>query len=193
MPHKTNKNTWFPITIIFVLAFSFTSLKTTLAAPDNELTYHGKLTDTSNVAVTDGNYDFTLVIYDAPTGGNCLWSARGTCGTPTPKSLTLTNGIFSTTLGESGDNPLTLDFSENYYLGIKIGTNTEMTPRRKITPTGFALNANRLNGLTADNYIDTSSTAQIKAGSLEISDDFTVNTNDLFVDTSTGRVWDWDK
>jgi hypothetical protein len=188
MPHKTNKNTWFPITIIFVLAFSFTSLKTTLAAPDSELTYHGKLTDTSNVAVTDGNYDFTVVIYDAPTGGNCLWSARGNCTTPTAKSLTLTNGIFSTTLGESGDNPLTLDFSENYYLGIKIGTNTEMTPRRKITPTGFALNANRLNGLTANNYINTSGDSQTKTGALSIDGNFAVNTDDLFVNTSTGRV-----
>jgi hypothetical protein len=188
MPHTKRKKRIIFLILAFVVSGSFTYLKTTLAAPDNELTYHGKLTDTSNVAVTDGNYDFTVVIYDAPTGGNCLWSARGNCTTPTPKSLTLTNGIFSTTLGESGDNPLTLDFSENYYLGITIGTNTEMTPRRKITPTGFALNANRLNGLTADNYIDTSTTAQTKAGSLEISDDFTVNTDDLFVDTSSGNV-----
>jgi hypothetical protein len=190
MLHKTNKNKRpFSLFVLFLSIFlSLFFLKTTLAAPDNELTYHGKLTDTSNVAVTDGNYDFTLVIYDAPTGGNCLWSARGNCTTPTAKSLTLTNGIFSTTLGESGDNPLTLDFSENYYLGIKIGTNTEMTPRRKITPTGFALNANRLNGLTANNYINTSGDSQTKTGALSIDGNFAVNTDDLFVNTSTGRV-----
>ena len=154
--------------LIMVGVFVFTTILTlnVLAAPDSELTYHGKLTDTSDVAVADGNYNFTLTIYDAESGGTCLWSARGTCGSPTSKSVSIQNGIFSTTLGESGDNTLNLSFDSNYYLDVKIGSNPSMSPRRKITPTGFALNSHRLNGLTADNYIDTSATSQIKNGNL---------------------------
>ena len=183
---KISVFTLFLITVIS----SFLLFNDTSAAPDQELTYHGKLTDTSNVAVPDGDYDFTIVMYDAETGGNCLWSARGDCTTPTSKTLTVTNGTFSTTLGESGDNALSsLDFSSNYYLGITIGTNSEMTPRRKITPTGFALNSHRLNGLEAkESGADAHILATSTFGDAEISGDFTVNSNDLFVDTTSGRV-----
>ena len=183
---KISVFTLFLITVIS----SFLLFNDTSAAPDQELTYHGKLTDTSNVAVPDGDYDFTIVMYDAETGGNCLWSARGDCTTPTSKTLTVTNGTFSTTLGESGDNALSsLDFSSNYYLGITIGTNSEMTPRRKITPTGFALNSHRLNGLEAkESGADAHILATNTNGDAEISGDFTVNSNDLFVDTDNGRV-----
>ncbi|XLQ19940.1 MAG: SPRY domain-containing protein [Candidatus Moraniibacteriota bacterium] len=171
------------IALAIILNFSITQ-----AAPDSELTYHGKLTDTNNVAVSDGDYDFTLTIYDADTGGNCLWTSRGSCGTPTSKTITITNGIFSTTLGETGDNLLDISFDSNYYLGVTINSNPEMTPRRKITPTGFALNSHRFNGFTADNYIDTSATAQTKTGTLSVNDDFTVNTDAFFVNSSNKKV-----
>ncbi|MFA5986944.1 MAG: tail fiber domain-containing protein [Parcubacteria group bacterium] len=153
-----------------------------LAAPDPELTYHGKLTDTLGLAVPNDDYDFTLTIWNDPTStdtADCLWSARGTCETPTSKSLTVTNGIFTTTLGEALDNPLNIPFDANYYLEVQIGTNSPMSPRRKITPTGFALNAHRLNGLTADNYIDTSATAQTKQGDLTIDGTLTLGSNIL--------------
>ncbi|XLQ20057.1 MAG: discoidin domain-containing protein [Candidatus Moraniibacteriota bacterium] len=171
------------IALAIILNFSITQ-----AAPDSELTYHGKLTDTNNVAVSDGDYDFTLTIYDAESGGTCLWTSRGTCGTPTSKTLTITNGIFSTTLGESGDNVLDITFDSNYYLGVTINSNSEMTPRRKITPTGFALNSHRFNGQTEDYYLNTSNSIQNKTGGLTLGDDFTVNSNDFFVDTVNGRV-----
>jgi hypothetical protein len=187
MPRKAIKNLVFSTALMCIMGVVF-SFFTTFAAPDAELTYHGKLTDTLGVSVSNGSYNFTIRIFDQETGGTCLWSARGTCGSPSPKTLTITNGIFSTILGGSGDNPISLVFDDNYYLEIQIDANPAMTPRRKITPTGFALNSHRLNGLAADNYINTSTTAQTKQGSLTINDDFTVNANDFFVDTSTGNV-----
>ncbi len=174
--------------LLFTFNFTDFLLSPVLAAPDQELTYHGKLTDILGLSVADGNYDFTLTIYDSATGGACLWTARGNCTTPTSKSIAVSKGIFSTTLGESGDNPLNIAFDANYYLEVKIGSNSPMSPRRKITPTGFALNTQRLNGLTADNYIDTSATSQTKSGALAVNGNFTVNTDDFFVDTSNGNV-----
>ncbi len=95
---------------IFVLfsIINFTlSTNNSIAALDPEITYHGKLTDaTLDTAVPNGTYNFTISIYDTDIGGNCLWTARGTCSTPTSKSITITNGIFNTTLGEAGDNTL---------------------------------------------------------------------------------------
>ncbi|MEA3322798.1 MAG: hypothetical protein U9Q12_01105, partial [Patescibacteria group bacterium] len=145
------------------------------AAPDSELTYHGKLTDaTLGTAVANGDYNFKLSIYTTSTGGTPVWTSRGTTGAPTSKLVTVSRGIFTTTLGEAGDNSLdSITFNDNYYLGVTIGTNSEMSPRRKITPTGFALNSHRLNGLTADNYINTSAAAQTKLGSLTVA---TLNT-----------------
>ena len=155
------------VTILLVGCAVF-CVQCAFAAPTPQLTYHGKLTDTSNVPVADGTYNFTISIYDAPTGGNCLWTARGTCAAKQAKTLTITKGIFHTTLGETHDNPLTLDFNQDYYLEIQINTNAPMSPRRTITPTGSAINAERLNGKTADNYLNTTDN-QTKAGTLTLS------------------------
>ncbi|MEN8252591.1 MAG: hypothetical protein ABFQ53_03360, partial [Patescibacteria group bacterium] len=65
--------------VVFVFLFAFNFLLSTfdsLAAPDNELTYHGKLTDTSNVAVADGDYSFKISIYSVASGGTPIWTAR---------------------------------------------------------------------------------------------------------------------
>ncbi len=184
--HRLLVGSFFVFTF-FIFQFINLLLPTVFAAPDLELTYHGKLTDNLGLAVPNGIYNFTLTIHDAQNGGNCVWSARGTCGTPSSKSVTVTNGVFTTALGESGDAPLNVTFGTNYYLEVQIGSNSPMTPRRKITPAGFALNANRLNGLTADNYIDTSGTGQIKAGALTVNGNFSVGSGALQINPS-GQV-----
>ena len=73
------------------------------------MTYHGKLTKTTNVSVSDGDYDFTLTIYDAPTGGNCVWTNSGDCLNRSPQTVTVSKGIFSTTLTDLD----TLAFDQN--------------------------------------------------------------------------------
>ncbi len=144
-----------------ILVFVITSI--TIAAPDNELTYHGKLTDAVlNTAVPDDDYDFVLSIYTSSSGGTPIW----TSGMIT---VAIENGIFSIIL----DALDSLAFNENYYLGVSIEGNPEMSPRRKITPTGFALNAHRLNGQEEDYYLNTSSNSQVKTGGLTVA---TLNT-----------------
>src|SRR5665647_359715 len=109
LAHKNkNKNKNFAVGIIITIGFYFYSFFPAQAAPDSVISYQGKLTNNSDVAVADGSFDFTLTIWDGLTGGTCLWSARGTCGTPTAKSVAVSKGIFSTFLGEAGDNALNL-------------------------------------------------------------------------------------
>lgn len=126
------------------------------AAINKQITYQGKLTRPSDgQPVTDGSYDLVIRVYDAASGGNCLWSVRGDCGTPTAKSVTTSGGVFTTNLGESGDNALNLDFStDSYYLGIKVGADDEMTPRRRITATPQSFNSNNVIG---DGFINLNS------------------------------------
>ncbi|OGD65159.1 hypothetical protein A2215_02410 [Candidatus Berkelbacteria bacterium RIFOXYA2_FULL_43_10] len=115
--------------------------------------YQAKLLDkATGIPVANGSYDVKLSIYDDPAAGNRLWTARGTVGTPTAKSVTVTNGIFSTMLGESGDNAISLDFStDSYYLGVTVGADAEMTPRKRIGAVPQAFNAN---GLIGDGLIN---------------------------------------
>ena len=182
---KTVRNTFALTGGIFAFFFSFLTLHT-LAAPDLEMTYHGKLTNTTNVSVSDGDYDFTLTIYDAPTGGNCVWTNSGDCLNRSPQTVTVSKGIFSTTLTDLD----TLTFDQNYYLGVKIGTNTEMSPRRKITPTGFALNAHRVNGLEA---AESGATAHIVAtnstGDLTVTGDILPQTDDDYTLGDSTHRW----
>ena len=158
------------VAVAMFLVF-FVSSKNSSAAPDPVIYYQGKLTNTADVAVGNGNFDFVFTIWDAASGGSCLWSARGACGSPTAKSIPLALGIFNTQLGESGDNALNLNFNSNYWLEIQVGSDSPMTPRKKINAVGYAINSNRLNGETSNYYLDTSATAQTKLGDLEVQGD----------------------
>ena len=114
------------------------------------LNFRGTLKNSDSTAVTDGAYDFYFSIYDASATGTCLYATRGTCGTPTAKSITVTSGVFSTLIGDTdnSDNAITIDFnSTTYWLGIKVGTDAELTPRVRIGAAGYAFNADLLDGL----------------------------------------------
>src|SRR3989339_1124053 len=118
---------------LFVMIYLFTATSSQ-ASIYKAVNYQAKLLDkATGIPVANGSYDVKLSIYDDPAAGNRLWTARGTVGTPTAKSVTVTNGIFSTMLGESGDNAISLDFStDSYYLGVTVGADAEMTPRKRI-------------------------------------------------------------
>ncbi len=121
---------------------------------NKQLNYQAKLLDSGGTAVSDGTYSVKFTIYDASSGGNVLWTARESdaCGTvfnPSAKSVTTSSGIFSTLLGESGDCALNLDFnSDSYYLGVTVGSDSEMTPRKRLGAAGYAFNADMLDGFS---------------------------------------------
>ena len=134
------------------------------------LVYQGRLTDDDRITVTDTNYSVAFAIYDAASGGNCLWSASDEdadtatidCTSNTPDgqvTVTTVDGIFTELLGDTTDshNALPDDlFEENstLYLGVTIESDSEMSPRRRIGAAAFALqagNASLLDTLDTDN------------------------------------------
>src|SRR3989339_616261 len=123
------------------------------AAVNKELNYQGKLQDSSGVPVADGAYNIIFTIYDAAAGGNVVWSARESdaCGAafnPSAKSVTISNGVFSTLLGESGDCAISINFSASaYFLGVTVGADAEMTPRKRIGASLYSFNADMLDDL----------------------------------------------
>ena len=115
------------------------------------INFQGKLTNKSGVPVT-ASYTMVFTIYDAETGGTSQW-------TETQSSVVVNNGIFNVILGSGSDGkPDTGDdvqisvsvFNDSQrWIGIKVGSDSEMTPRTKLASVPYAYTADNLNGVKA--------------------------------------------
>ncbi len=112
------------------------------------MSYQGILTDGSGVNVPDGNYNLTFKLYDVASGANpAIWSEG--------QLVQVNKGVFNVMLGSV--NPLSLPFDKQYWLGIAVGLNPELTPRVQLASAAYSLNTRSiangqvvksLNGLT---------------------------------------------
>jgi hypothetical protein len=107
----------------------------------NILSFQGRVTDLSDTPIT-GSTSLTFNLYNVPSGGASLWT--GSCSV-TPDQ----DGVFEVILGSGCGSaiPETV-FSENTdtYLGITVGSDSEMTPRQRVTAAAYALNADTVDG-----------------------------------------------
>ncbi len=112
-----------------------------------QIPFTGVLNDTRGRPIT-GSRDMVFRIYDAPTGGTVLWEGKYTSANG--NAVSFDDGSFSVMLGSGAGNAITLDFnSDTYYLGVTIGSDSEMTPRERMGAVGYAFNANFLDGFDA--------------------------------------------
>jgi len=125
----------FGLTAIIFLAIVFNAY----GGVPQLINYQGKLTDKAGAAVSDGNYNVVFKIYNAVSGGTALWSETWNSSTSQIKTV---GGVFNAMFGTYQTIPITF-FSQNQttYLGITVGTDSEMTPRQKITSVGYAFEA----------------------------------------------------
>lgn len=103
------------------------------------INYQGTLTDTGGNPVPNGNYNIEFKIYDVASGGAALWSEKWDL---TTSQVTVVGGIFNVMLGFQ--SPIPVSFFADHpltYLGIKVGTDSEMLPRQQITSVGYAFTA----------------------------------------------------
>jgi microcystin-dependent protein len=103
------------------------------------INYQGKLTNAGGSQVPDGSYDVEFKIYDVATGGTALWSETWNSGT---SQVATKGGVFNALLGKY--NPIPVTFFADHsvtYLGITVGSDSEMTPRQRITSVGYAFEA----------------------------------------------------
>ncbi|HPV25359.1 MAG TPA: hypothetical protein PLJ65_14385, partial [Casimicrobium sp.] len=98
------------------------------------INYQGYLTTPSGAAV-NGNVAMTLKLYDAVVAGNELYAE-------THPSVTVANGIFNVQVGSV--TPMGLNFTAPYFLGVTVGTDPEMTPRRPLTAAPYAVTAENI-------------------------------------------------
>ncbi len=106
-----------------------------------QMTYQAMISDENGAPLADGTYSVKFSLYTAASGGSPIWTAAGSLGTPTALSVTVTSSRFSVNLGASGQNSLAdVDWNQSeIYLGVTIGSDGEMTPRRRLTASAQSL------------------------------------------------------
>ncbi|MDF1496880.1 MAG: tail fiber domain-containing protein [Patescibacteria group bacterium] len=123
------------------------------------INYQGKLMDADGKLVADGDYDIIFSLYDTASAGTRLWTANGTTGSPSAVSVSVQSGLFSILLGDvgAGMNEFSDGFFNNdsLYLGITVGADTEMTPRKRLSAVPYAYNSEMLQGQYASNTVAT--------------------------------------
>ncbi len=142
---------------VLMFAFYLHFFNITYAQIPKLINYQGKLNDANGLPV-NGTRSITFSIYESAAGGSALWSE-------THASVTVTDGIFSILLGsvtDLGD----LDFDKSYYLGIKIGSGTELTPRKQIVSAAYAMRAENANNADLLDGMDSSNLLQGGEGGL---------------------------
>ena len=143
------------------------------------MNFQGRLTDSGGVAKADGLYNMQFRIYSASTGGTALWTETR----ETTNRIQITNGLFSTQLGEATTLPASLFNATDLYFEITMATpatancstascatwETAMTPRNKLATSAFSFNSATLNGKSdtdfaaatgSSNYIQNTTSAQ---------------------------------
>lgn len=141
------------IRIFFALGILFLQSVVIAQAPEL-VNYQGRLMDSSGIPVADATYSMKFRIYDAETGdnllpcgasgANCLWEETQTVATR--------KGIFNVLLGSV--NPLNAPVfsSSNRWLGVTVGTDSEMIPRQRIASSPYALQGAGGGGFPAPAY-----------------------------------------
>ncbi|MCK5077347.1 MAG: tail fiber domain-containing protein [Calditrichia bacterium] len=95
------------------------------------ISYQGVLTNAEGIAVTDGEYNMSFILYSQVEGGEELWHET--------KTVLVADGIFNVILGSY--TPLSLPFNASYWLGIVVEEGEELSPRIQLTSSAYSLNA----------------------------------------------------
>jgi hypothetical protein len=117
------------------------------------INYQGRLTDAAGNPLT-GSYNMTFCLYDVATGGAPLWTESQT--------VSVTYGVFNALLGSINAIPTTVFNNQSLYLGVRVGSDSEMTPRRRVVSAGYAykaeeaVDADTLDGSHASAFASTS-------------------------------------
>ena len=148
-----------------ILIFAFSTFS--YAGVPQMMNYQGKITSPAG-ALVDTTIGMEFAIYDDSTGGNVLWA-------DTLSSVDVEKGIFSVLLGSVNAIPDTVFDGSIRYLGVKVGDDPEMTPRKAIVSVGYAYRAE---------YADTAQYAHVA-----VSDgDWEPDTSGINIYRLTGNV-----
>jgi len=147
---KLNTNRFYisrmPVLVAAVLFYASTAF----SAVPQIINYQGSLSDSGGNPV-NATLNMTFSLYDVPSGaGTTLWQET--------QSVDVNNGVFNVQLGtDTVGNPLSPSiFNNPIYLGVQVDSDSEMTPRQRVTSAAFAIRSqtvenDTLNSLSCGN------------------------------------------
>jgi protein-S-isoprenylcysteine O-methyltransferase Ste14 len=115
----------YAVLLVGLFGVVFGPVLTTHAEPSYTINYQGKLTDASNVAVTNGSYTMVFKLYTTATGGSPIWTETRNGA----NKVTVTSGLFSVMLG-SITSLTSVNFNQPLYLGVTIESDSETQDHR---------------------------------------------------------------
>lgn len=121
------------VTTVMAMVALMSLAATAMGQIPQRINYQCILTNDSGEFLPHGEYQIRFAIYDAATGGSTLWSET--------QMVQVDNGLCNVLLGDVTELPLTLFDESSRYLGIKVGSDPEMTPRQLIASVAFAFRA----------------------------------------------------
>jgi hypothetical protein len=170
------------LVLMIILALAIPALAAPRSAPEatstSTISYQGRLADNAGNPLT-GYYNLEFRIYDDPVVGTPLWEEFWTGG----NSVQVSDGLFNVMLG-SINNTLAaaIEGHDELYLGITVGTDSEMVPRVQLGSVPFAMYAAQAN--VSDGSITTAKIADGAVTTPKIADD-AVNAGKI----DGGSVW----
>lgn len=108
------------------------------------ISYQGKLADTDGNPITTGSegIGMTFALYDVSTGEGTGPGPNGSCWSET-QTVSVSDGYFNVLLGSVEPiDPACL--TGDVYLGITVGSDSEMTPREQLASVPYAVQAGSL-------------------------------------------------
>lgn len=108
------------------------------AQGQNTIGYQGRLANAAGQPI-NATVSITFALYDVAANGTALWSE-------TQPAVQVQNGIFSVRLGDVTPLQSNLFNRPDLWLGVKVGTDPEMTPRSRLASVAYAFNAQRVGG-----------------------------------------------
>ena len=159
---------------IIISAVFFVLTTSANAGVPHLINYQGKLTKADGTGYAVGEYNFSVSIYDHPTGGSLVWGPQmfdGNSGTGHGASVPVIYGHFNVILGPtdtSSRDIATAFASANTYLEIKVNNDPPITPRQQILSAPYAVNSenaqNAVTAGTASTVVDNAITGSKIAG-----------------------------
>ncbi len=160
------------ITLVLSIALlgALFSVKGASAAINRQISFQGKLTNTDGTNVTDGSYSIRFRIYTDPTADAANTCAANSCKwEETQATVAVAGGLFQVNLGGGTSLPGSVDFNTSaLYLGIKVGSDNEMTPRIQLTAAPYAMNADLIDGIDGASLVQLSPGSQ-QTGNINVS------------------------
>ena len=122
----------------------FTAVPAIAMAFPLQFTHQGRVTDAAGVPV-HGSHTLTFSVYAGPETTSVLWDDDIT--------VSLEDCHYSVVLGADATDPIQSSWllaHDALYIGVKVDSNAELTPRSQIVPVPFAVAAQNVVGGTVD-------------------------------------------